>query len=360
MTNQTNSNIPYPDYALAQYSAYQTLVSSDLYELPINIKKLIRSYGIHIQTYTDFAKDCHISIDNVIFMCASKDGCTMKRSDGSYLLLYNDSIKSKGRIRYTLAHELGHYILKHHSKNNKIKISRGNFLKNLDKLEYNKLEQEANYFAKRFLVPLPIVDKIVTKLNFIDVPTLINIFGITQQPANYIINELSKRKNRIYSYKESYQLSLKFQNFIAKHYNNKTCLSCQYNYEITSNFCPICGQNFFIIPDFKNTTLSNLLRTTNSMNYPTLNLDAEGRIKDLCPICKNETLYGNYCQICGIDIINKCTGIKTSNGGILTSSTPCSTPLKGDARHCTECGANSTFLENGLLKSWTDAPQTEK
>ena len=201
LTNQTNSNTPYPDYALAQYSAYQTLVSSNLYELPINIKKLIRSYGIHIQTYADFAKDCHISMDNVVFMCASEDGCTMKRSDGSYLLLYNDLIKSKGRIRYTLAHELGHYILKHHSKNNKIKISRGNFLKNLDKLEYNKLEQEANYFAKRFLVPLPIVDKIVTKLNFIDVPTLINIFGITQQPANYIINELSKRKNRIYSYK---------------------------------------------------------------------------------------------------------------------------------------------------------------
>ncbi|MCJ7967718.1 MAG: ImmA/IrrE family metallo-endopeptidase [Lactococcus lactis] len=351
--NQTTSKLQSSDFAFAQNSAYRVLTTSNSAELPIKIKQLIRSYGIYIQTYTQFAKDCHLTIQDIIFMCASEDGCTIKRSDGTYLLLYNDLIKSKGRIRYTLAHELGHYILKHHSKSNIAKISRGNFLNNLDKKNYDLLEKEANYFAKRLLVPLPILNKITNKLNFINTPLLTSIFGISQQPANYIINELSQRKI-IYNYPELHQLNLKFQNFIKNHFNNKFCLNCHYNYSINSNFCPICGQTPFLIPDLKNTALSNILRKKNSMNYHTLNLDSEGRIQDLCPICQNEKLYGNYCQICGIDIINKCTGIKYSHGGILTNCPPCSTPLKGDARYCTECGANSTFLENGLLKNWQE------
>lgn len=351
--NQTISNLQNPNFALAQDSAYHVLAVSNTTELPIKIKQLIRSYGIYIQTYTQFAKDCHLSIQDVIFMCASEDGCTVKRSDGTYLLLYNDLVKSKGRIRYTLAHELGHYILKHHSKSNIAKISRGNFLNNLDKKNYDLLEKEANYFAKRLLVPLPILNNITNKLNFINTQALTSVFGISQEPANYILDELSRRKI-IYNYQELNKLNLRFQEFISSHFNNKFCLNCQYSYSISSKFCPICGQVNFIIPDFSNITLSKILRTKKSMNYPTLNLDSEGRIQDFCPICQNETLYGNYCQVCGIDIINKCTGIKTSHGGFLTNCPPCSTPLKGDARYCTECGANSSFLENGLLKNWQE------
>lgn len=46
------------------------------------------------------------------------------------------------------------------------------------------------------------------------------------------------------------------------------------------------------------------------MNYLTLWLDSDGWIQDLCPVSKNETFYGNYCQICGIDIIKNVLKLK--------------------------------------------------
>lgn len=66
-----------------------------------------------------------------------------------WMLLYNDGLASPGRIRFTQAHELGHYVL-HRLKRDEFKCSSDDMLSWEDK----NIEAEADLFASFLLMPL--------------------------------------------------------------------------------------------------------------------------------------------------------------------------------------------------------------
>lgn len=68
---------------------------------------------------------------------------------GEWGIIYNAAIKSKGRINFTLAHELAHYLL--HRARGPIYCSRQDMWK-WDS-EYGAMEAEANRFASYLLMP---------------------------------------------------------------------------------------------------------------------------------------------------------------------------------------------------------------
>lgn len=77
----------------------------------------------------------------------SKDGFSQVEEDSKtgmlrFVIYYNDRRKSKGRIRWTILHEIGHCYLGHHSR------------KHIDK---KAIEEEANHFAKYAIAPPPLV-----------------------------------------------------------------------------------------------------------------------------------------------------------------------------------------------------------
>lgn len=97
-----------PDYAFAQYKAYEVIEASNQTKLPLSIKKIIQSYpNLHLQKYTVFANKRHINLEEVFEITNSEEGCLWMRNDGTYIILYNDTLDNPGRIRFTLAHELG-------------------------------------------------------------------------------------------------------------------------------------------------------------------------------------------------------------------------------------------------------------
>lgn len=125
MQMMTYNQILKPDYAHAQAAAYDLVQNSNQAKLPISIKKLIRSLpNLHLQKYSVFAKKNKISVEEVYHFTNSEEGCLWMRSDGTYLVLYNDTIDNSGRVRFTLAHELGHYVLKHNERSGKTILSR--------------------------------------------------------------------------------------------------------------------------------------------------------------------------------------------------------------------------------------------
>lgn len=79
------------------------------------------------------------------------EGCLFpnERRD-SWMLLYNDQIASAGRIRFTQAHELGHYLL-HRIERDSFQCTDG------DMLDWNEedknIESEADTFASHLLMP---------------------------------------------------------------------------------------------------------------------------------------------------------------------------------------------------------------
>ncbi|WP_081851299.1 ImmA/IrrE family metallo-endopeptidase [Bradyrhizobium sp. URHD0069] len=72
-------------------------------------------------------------------------------NNGEWGIFYNSSIKSKGRINFTLGHELGHYLLHRENSSNPIFCSRRDMW--AWDSEYGKIEAEANRFASQLLMP---------------------------------------------------------------------------------------------------------------------------------------------------------------------------------------------------------------
>lgn len=69
----------------------------------------------------------------------------------SWLLLYNSSLDSQGRIRFTQAHELGHYILHRHLKDS-FECTSSDMLDSPENMK--TIESQADSFASYLLMPL--------------------------------------------------------------------------------------------------------------------------------------------------------------------------------------------------------------
>lgn len=97
-------------------------------------------------------------------------------------------------------------------------------------------------------------------------------------------------------------------------------------------YCPICGQ--------KN---SLQWRDGDNMKYSLLETYENGKLKE-CPTCHNEitNIEGDFCQICGNNLVNRCINDECSN----------TSPLPSNARYCPQCGFQSSFYNNNLLKAW--------
>lgn len=67
-------------------------------------------------------------------------------------IIFNDSMESKGRINYTLAHEFGHYLLHRIDFPNGIECGEQDLVR-WDSA-YGQIEHEANVFAANLLMPL--------------------------------------------------------------------------------------------------------------------------------------------------------------------------------------------------------------
>lgn len=73
------------------------------------------------------------------------------QSKGQWGIIYNNAIKSRGRINFTLAHELGHYLLHRAALAEGIQCSRQDMM-GWD-TAYSQREAEANQFASYLLMP---------------------------------------------------------------------------------------------------------------------------------------------------------------------------------------------------------------
>jgi rRNA maturation endonuclease Nob1 len=107
----------------------------------------------------------------------------------------------------------------------------------------------------------------------------------------------------------------------------------------THRYCIICGS-----PILQPGKVSN-------MYYKSIKLSENGKAV-VCPHCDNEELtFGEYCMICGNNIVNRCAD--TPDTSHLSTIIPsCKTLLPGNARFCPKCGNESTFYQKGWLRDW--------
>lgn len=106
-----------------------------LYSFSTPINKIIFEYDIELCPFSEIRKK--LKSDSPVF----KNAGFLSSYNGNYIICYDDNSGIQ-RIRWTLAHELGHYFFNHSFNNNE---------------EYQKQEAEANYFASQLLMPLELM-----------------------------------------------------------------------------------------------------------------------------------------------------------------------------------------------------------
>ena len=191
--------------------------------LPVKIGSIIRSMSyVKLISYSSQIKKYGITYNELITISETKDAYVVKDNEtGRFCIYYNNidpSITLSNRVRWNLAHELGHIVLDHHRfyKTNKL------YRTILTDSEYAYLEKEADYFAQLILVPhAALIAFNITSYNHIRI--LCKISG----PA-------AQRRHKDF---------IRWKQHIVNRCSNDNCPSCQHNDVLPSNarYCPICG-----------------------------------------------------------------------------------------------------------------------
>lgn len=324
-------------YRLIKTIANNVFISCKLNSYPIDLFLLFKKFkNCRVVSYSTHMKKFNLTEKETISHFGSDEGCTIYNPlKDRYIVFYNDLdtyFKIPERIRWTLAHELGHVLLEHHKISDKTKL----FRNSLSDAEYSWMETEANRFASLLLANPIILDK----LNIISESDIKKYCNISLEASTYRYESLLKWQKNRYTTKYDLIILNQFENFL----NRNTCKLCNYTFYIKpANFCPICGNYEFN-------------KEESSMVYD--GIDVNNKSKALtCPKCDNEQIIddGDYCKICGTYLINRCSNI---HGYEIHDEIviPCGKLTDGNARYCHHCGEQTTFFKNGFLQNW----ETEK
>lgn len=188
--------------------------------LPIDIFYILKKCRENIRyiTYGDYAKLCGSNVDFIIKEFGSEYGFTIYNSDeDNYVIAYNESCDACS-VRWTLAHELGHILLEH--------LKDENYTFETHCAPDSIYESEANFFAKKFLVPFTALD-ILHKNYILNEQVIMDVFDINYRPAEIILDNY----NKLHFYSNDFEMICKFGNAVSEYidYNNYNSYNDYYN-----------------------------------------------------------------------------------------------------------------------------------
>lgn len=162
----------YKLYKDARDASWQCLIRTGAAELPIKVLKIAAFCGVKV------AKDSAAQL-----LKQGVSGCTLLDENG-WQIVYRDS-ESRGRTRFTIAHELGHILLGH-----ELSDSRGHFRTASDRRE--PAEKQADEFAARLLAPACVL----WALELYEPAEIMRVCDISAEAAGYRAERMNVLRNR--------------------------------------------------------------------------------------------------------------------------------------------------------------------
>ncbi|MDR1689085.1 MAG: hypothetical protein LBS21_10805 [Clostridiales bacterium] len=250
---------------------YELAVLSGADSYPVNLRdilspRVLSKYKIEAATFEDFER--FVPSSNEIFK--TSDGASVYFPEADlFLLFYNSKIYAQARINWTIAHEMGHIIMRHAPEG----IS-GSFA-----------EREADCFAKLLLCH-PLIIKNCEITSHTDIQKLCAISKLAAK------NREAELKSSPSYNKWDWLIAERFTSFSSR----KKCTSCQTictcpAFEGTQAlYCGNCGSDIF----------------EKSVKVFTAKIPKVKTSK--CPVCENSDLTeSRFCKICGFNLQNPCT-----------------------------------------------------
>lgn len=133
----------YDDYKKARDLSWKVLLETGTNDLPVKVSRICGAYGVTLRSYEAGAP--MIRAMDLEAQCGVSDGFTVRIGERSYVF-YNAE-QPPGRVRFTIAHELGHILLGHLSDGEHTVYNRE------PSPEDAPEEHTANVFASRLLAP---------------------------------------------------------------------------------------------------------------------------------------------------------------------------------------------------------------
>jgi hypothetical protein len=302
------------DYRQPIIEALAVLEDAGISCFPVNLYKIEQQYKnlLTLRSYKSFMANKGISREDCFNYFGSEDGAAVSIGN-KYIIFYNEQ-RSKRRIRFTIAHEMGHVFLDHHDKYKKTILKRDGVGEKL----YDLLEKEANCFARNLLCPAYHTERLLqahgisrvargqeswvrtketqTTANLRTIfhaETLIeNAFEVSTIAAEkrlvFLRTDINKYRGNSIDWKPTSHI---------QQTASWCCYHCGFERFSGSACCTECGQNHFVYQ----------VRTS-SLQYTTTKLNKQNQFS-ICPVCGVEDYSeeAEFCKICGTPLFNACT-----------------------------------------------------
>ncbi len=200
-----------PRYTYARQRAYRLLCELEIERLPVDPWKVATSLpNVHVCKWTDLRDNCND--DDPLFI--DKEGADAKtqhlRGEADYLVVYDDRVENYQRVRWTIAHEIGHIVLGHLVSFEATALCRGS----LTEKDYKVLEREADTFAVNLLAPMTIINRLPSIQTKADIMKLCNLSGEASDNCMEELRLLKSGKKLTFPIKEEDVLHRLFFRFI--------------------------------------------------------------------------------------------------------------------------------------------------
>ncbi|MDD4688383.1 MAG: ImmA/IrrE family metallo-endopeptidase [Eubacteriales bacterium] len=194
------------DYGKARDASWKVISKYNITSLPVDVFDLARKMGIKVLPYSN--SRLLMRLLGVYRLRKKNDGLYMRFIKRRYIF-YDDSVKSQGRLRFTIAHELGHDVLGHTGRG-AVMIPRC-AERNREGV-FGGYETEANIFASRLLAP----SGVLHSMNITSAEDISQLCGISHEAATYRAERLATlNKRNMYNVSELERDAMeRFKNFI--------------------------------------------------------------------------------------------------------------------------------------------------
>lgn len=170
----------YQLYKKSRDMAWEVLIKCKINSLPVNLMTIAKHYNIKIIKYSESKYVQKLNIPDT-------DGFSLyKPMLRKHIIYYNDNIGNNGRIRFTIAHELGHCLLGHNTKGHT------NYRNSEIDNENHPHETAANVFARDILMPATILHS----LNINSAEEISELCKVSLQSAEIRYNRLLELNKR--------------------------------------------------------------------------------------------------------------------------------------------------------------------
>lgn len=197
-----------PRYSTITRKAYQLLAELGISKFPVDPFEIIDELdNCYIAGWDDLRKTFNISDPYNLKQRGLDAETTIRRGTSDYLIVYDDTVTYLPRVRFTLAHEIGHIVLGHLTEFEGTSIQSG-----LPVSSKKVLETEADAFAAELLAPRTILRRFPGMKH--DPNWLKDVCFLSGKAANIRADELKRHDFGYYRHEDS--IHRNFYNYLEQ------------------------------------------------------------------------------------------------------------------------------------------------